>query len=163
MCCEAAFTRRPTTASCSCRNVAPIVVAHDAAEADPAERVSFVCEYGTDASGSTTPRPHAGAQQRQCRALFVMASFRDFVRKRRGAPEPPVPKKPQVLLVTTANLFVWDGSNRTVDMTKRPTGGLTLTHALTRHVHGLGGSHRRGGLCARRLRRRREALGGHSH
>ena len=51
-----------------------------------------------------------------------------------------MPKKPQVLLVTTANLFVWDGSHRTVDMAKRPTGGLTLTHALTRHVHGLGGA-----------------------
>ena len=25
-------------------------------------------------------------------------------------------------------------------MAKRPTGGLTLTHALTRHVHALGGS-----------------------
>ena len=80
-----------------------------------------------------------------------MASFRDFVQKRRGAPDPrqptpatralpSVPAQPRVLLVTTANLFVWDGSNRTVDMTKRPTGGLTLTHALTRHVHALGGS-----------------------
>ena len=48
--------------------------------------------------------------------------------------------KPQVLLVTTANLFTYDGSGRTVDMAKRPTGGLTLTHALTRHVHALGGS-----------------------
>ena len=67
-------------------------------------------------------------------------SFADFVRKRRGAPEPPVPKKPQVLLVTTANLFTYDGSGRTVDMAKRPTGGLTLTHALARHVHAMGGS-----------------------
>ena len=25
-------------------------------------------------------------------------------------------------------------------MAKRPTGGLTLTHALTRHVHALGGN-----------------------
>lgn len=81
-----------------------------------------------------------------------MASFKDFVRKRHGAPDPlqstpatralpPVPAQPQILLVTTANLFVWDSSNRTVDMTKRPTGGLTLTHALARHVvHALGGS-----------------------
>ena len=81
-----------------------------------------------------------------------MASFKDFVRKRHGAPDPlqstpatralpPVPAQPQILLVTTANLFVWDGSNRTVAMTKRPTGGLTLTHALARHVvHALGGS-----------------------
>ncbi len=80
-----------------------------------------------------------------------MTSFADFVRTRRGAPDPPqptpatralpsVPAQPRVLLVTTANLFVWDGGNRTVDMTKRPTGGLTLTHALTRHVHSLGGS-----------------------
>ena len=81
-----------------------------------------------------------------------MASFKDFVRKRHGAPDPlqstpatralpPVPAQPQILLVTTANLFVWDGSGRTVDMTKRPTGGLTLTHALARHVvHALGGS-----------------------
>ena len=80
-----------------------------------------------------------------------MTSFADFVRMRRGAPDPPqptpatralpsVPAPPQVLLVTTANLFTYDGSGRTVDMAKRPTGGLTLTHALTRHVHALGGS-----------------------
>ena len=79
-----------------------------------------------------------------------MTSFADFVQKRRGAPDPPqptpatralpsVPAPPKVLLVTTANLFTYDGSGRTVDMSKRPTGGLTLTHALTRHVHGLGG------------------------
>ena len=86
-----------------------------------------------------------------------MTSFADFVRTRRGAPDPPqptpatralpsvpaqpqaVPAPPKVLLVTTANLFTYDGSGRTVDMAKRPTGGLTLTHALTRHVHALGG------------------------
>ena len=80
-----------------------------------------------------------------------MTSFADFVRKRRSAPDPPqptpatralpsMPAQPRVLLVTTANLFTYDGSGRTVDMAKRPTGGLTLTHALTRHVHSLRGS-----------------------
>ena len=73
-----------------------------------------------------------------------------------------MPKKPQVLLVTTANLFVWDGRNRTVDMTKRPTGGLTLTHALTRHVHGLGGASSPWTLCATTTTSPRGA-GRHSH
>ena len=72
-----------------------------------------------------------------------MSSFKDFVRQRRrlaAVTETATNPPPTILLVTTANLFTYDGSGRTVDMTKRPTGGLTLTHALTRHVHSLGGS-----------------------
>ena len=41
---------------------------------------------------------------------------------------------PRVLMVTTANLFVYDNSGRSADLTKRPTGGLTLTYALARYA-----------------------------
>jgi hypothetical protein len=53
------------------------------------------------------------------------------------APQPPARPPyagPRVLMVTTANLFVYDNSGRSSDMTKRPTGGLTLTYALTRYA-----------------------------
>ncbi|KAK7247809.1 hypothetical protein SO694_00121025 [Aureococcus anophagefferens] len=41
------------------------------------------------------------------------------------APQPPARPPyagPRVLMVTTANLFVYDNSGRSSDMTKRPTG-----------------------------------------